>query len=465
MKSTRKQKLKEREHCHTMPDRQKKILVVCIIASVLLRVGAAFYLGNQVTDLPGTFDQISYHQLAERILGGFGFSFGTNWWPATAANSPTAHWSFLYTLYLSGVYALFGQNPIAARLIQAVLVGLLQPYLAFLIGRRLFGSVVGLAAAALIAFYSYFVYYAACLMTESFYITAIMASLYLALRIESSETARGGRRFRLALALGLALGVAVLLRQLFLLFVPFLFLWLLWYGRKRQIGTMLVAGVVIAVMILPFTLYNYARFHRFVLLNTNAGYAFFWGNHPIYGTHFVPILTPEMGSYQDLIPEELRSLDEAALDQALLARGLRFIFEDPVRYFLLSASRIPPYFMFWPSSGSGMVSNVARVAGFGLYLPFMLLGLWLSFTKKGSARPGLVLLYLFVSVYTLIHLLTWTLIRYRLPVDAMLIVFAALAVIHLAMRVPTARRLFVSTFGMGELSPLIPAGGTPKNAL
>jgi hypothetical protein len=42
-----------------------------------------------------------------------------------------------------------------------------------------------------------------------------------------------------------------------------------------------------------------------VLINTNAGYAFFWANHPIYGAHFVPILTPEMGTYQSLIPQEL----------------------------------------------------------------------------------------------------------------------------------------------------------------
>jgi len=38
------------------------------------------------------------------------------------------------------------------------------------------------------------------------------------------------------------------------------------------------------------------------------------------------------------------------------------------------------------------------------------------------------LLYLFVAVYTLIHLLSWALVRYRLPVDAVLIVFAGVAV-------------------------------------
>jgi hypothetical protein len=125
---------------------------------------------------------------------------------------------------------------------------------------------------------------------------------------------------------------------------------------------------VVLSLILPFTLYNYIRFERFVLLNTNAGFAFYWANHPIYGTHFVPILPYKWGTYQDLIPKELLSLDEAALDQALLGLGIQFVLDDPVRYLLLSISRIPPYFMFWPSSDSVMISNLTRVFSFGLAL-------------------------------------------------------------------------------------------------
>ena len=104
----------------------------------------------------------------------------------------------------------------------------------------------------------------------------------------------------------------------------------------------MISGSLIVLIVLPFTIFNYLRFDRFVLLNTNAGYALFWSNHPIYGTQFVPILTDEMGSYLELIPEELLSLDEAALDQELLKIGVGFILEDPLRYLVLSISRIPP---------------------------------------------------------------------------------------------------------------------------
>jgi 4-amino-4-deoxy-L-arabinose transferase-like glycosyltransferase len=418
-----------------------------------------------------------------RVLTGHGFTFATDWWPATKASEPTAHWSFLYTLYLAGIYGLVGHHPLAARLIQAVVVGLLMPWLVYRIGWRLFSPAVGLVAALITTFYAYFVYYAVVLMTESFYITAILWALDCGLRtcpersrriadcgLEATEDrseqneegwpeASGVRPspFVLWLELGLALGMAALLRQVILLFVPFLFAWLWWNNRQgaREQGSKgagwrsavdrrrssvvgrssfvvgsLITLAVLAALILPWTVRNYLAFGQFVLLNTNSGYAFFWANHPIHGTHFIDLLPTDGPSYQDLIPPELRSLDEATLDRALLERGLGFVREDPVRFLVLSLSRIPDYFQFWPSSRSALVSNLARVLSFGLFLPFMAWGLVLARHRWRAC----LLLYLFVAVYSLAHILSWTGPRYRLPVDAVLIVFAGLAVATLVER-------------------------------
>jgi len=434
------------EHQYTLAHNESGLLSrrlwLILGLSVSLRLAAALFMGNTVEVLPGIFDQVSYQSLALRVLDGHGFSFEHPSWPMTAAGAPTAHWSFLYTLFLSAVYALFGPNPIVARIIQAVVVGVLHPYLAYLLGRRLFGERAGLLSAAFTAIYIYFVYYSAALMTETFYITAIMGALYGLLRLRKVEP---GRERRLAIAVGLALGIAVLLRQLFLLLIPFLLLWL-WVARmvdarpRRVVqslrtphapwrSSMIIAGIVV-LMIVPFTIYNYGRFDRFVLLNTNAGYAFFWGNHPVYGTRFQGILPPEAGSYQSLIPEELRHLDEAALEQALLRRGMQFIVDDPDRFILLSLSRVPVYFMFWPSAASGTLSNISRVGSFGLFLPLMIAGLVLALANREIRRRAFgdsALLLIFAGLYTLVHLLSWSLVRYRLPVDAILLIYAGLA--------------------------------------
>jgi hypothetical protein len=417
----------------------QSMLAVIVMLGILLRLLSAFYLGNKVVDLPGIFDQISYDSLARRVVAGYGFTFAEDHWPLTRAGEPTAHWSYLYTAYLALLYALFSPQPIIARIVQAIIVGILHPYIVFRIGEKMASKNVGLIAAAITAVYIYFFYYGGALMTEPFYITAILFSLFIAMQV-ADNTDRSQDR-KLGVGLGISIVVAVLLRQAFLLFIPFLFAWM-WITRfRRSRGLPLLSTVIsiglIVIVILPISLFNQSRFGRFVLLNTNSGYAFFWGNHPIYGTHFIPLLPPEMGTYQDLVPEQIRHLDEAALDQELLKRGIQFVVDDPQRYILLSLSRIPAYFMFWPSSESGLISNISRVASFGIMLPFMLYGVWVSFGKKRSEKghwfmnalfswEGLLLI--FTLIYSAVHLLTWALIRYRLPVDAVLIPFAAIAI-------------------------------------
>ncbi len=416
-------------------------LPLILAVSVLLRVGVAVAMGNTVVELPGIFDQVSYHNLALRVLDGHGFSFGTLWWPITPADAPTAHWSFLYTLYLVFVYSIFGPNPIVARILQAVIVGILHPYIAYRIGEKVFTKTVGLAAATITAIYVYFFYYGAALMTEPFYITAILFNLYFAIQL--AENTDRKRNIQLGLALGVSLGITVVLRQVFLLFIPFLFLWM-WIARFKlsrpasPLGmrlplfpTVLSFALVVA-FIVPITLFNYSRFGSFVLLNTNSGYAFFWGNNPIYGTKFIPILPT--ATYQEMIPEEVRHLDEAALDRELLGRGIQFVMDDPTRYILLSLSRIPPYFMFWYSPESSTLSNISRIGSFGVFLPFMLYGLFLGIkqNRKNLLTSPVGLFVLFAVIYSGVHILTWTLIRYRLPIDAVLIPFAGLALVELA---------------------------------
>lgn len=408
-------------------------LIIIIVVAIALRVLVAFFMGDQVSDAPGTFDQISYDMVAQRVLNGFGFTVATNWWPATLAGEPTAHWSYLYTLYLVGVYSLFGYHPLVARLIQAILGGIFMPWLIYRLGCRYFSQRIGLVAAGLIAFYAYFVYYAGALMTETFYIVAILWTLDLVGQL----TALASTNRLNGLWLGLALTTAVLLRQIFLLFVPILYLWLLWrsyHHQARSVRSMLLtlgmASAVLVLSIAPWTYRNYQAFEgQFVLLNTNAGFAFFWGNHPIHGYNFDSLL-PATGpsSYQALIPSDLRELNEAALDRALLQRGLAFVQADPVRYVILSMSRLKDYFMFWPSSESGLASNMSRLVSFGVLWPFMLYGFIISL------RPSLLfdalILYLFVLTYTIIHLLSWALIRYRLPVDAVLLLYASAAIVE-----------------------------------
>lgn len=435
----------------TVPYRRPPVLLTAILAlAILLRVLAALFLGDRVEVLPGIHDQLSYDALARSIVAGKGYQFDTGWYPFTPANTPTAHWSFLYPLYLAVTYSVVGYHPLAARLVQAIVGGVLTCWVVYRLGRRIGGETVGLVAAAIAAVYAYFVYYSAALMTETFHIIAVLWALDLTLELADRATASAGVGVRLRndvwlwLALGLALGIAVLQRQATLVVVPVLLLWLAWSCRfsirKFLTGAVLTIAIV-ACLILPWTARNYRAFNQFLLLNSNAGFALYWSNHPQYGFGD-ELPTIEVGPVPPL-PDEALGMNEAQIDRLLMQEAVDFILDDPVLFVRRAVGRVPAFFLFYPLAESSLISNLTRVLSFGLALPFMIFGLFLSHHDWRR----IAVLYLFIGAYTLIHLASWPGARYRLPLDALLIPFAALAVVHLWDRLIGRRTRLVPEHG------------------
>jgi hypothetical protein len=350
---------------------------------------------------------------------------------------------------LAGVYVLLGPHPLFGRLAGAVIGGIFLPLLVYRLARRLFPDLerVALLSALGAALYAYFGLYAARLMTESLYIVALLWSLDCALALVShprhEETA--GPSVPHALVLGLSLGITALLRQSILPWVVVLFAWLLWAGwrtrvTRRMVLALAVAGGAMLLLILPFTVRNYRVYGDFLLLNSNAGYAMYSAQHPMHGTSFQEYAAAP-------VPQELLSADlsEAQLDRALMGRGIEFVLADPARYLLLSLSRVRDYFEFWPTADSTVINNVGRTLSIALALPFMLAGLWLALRRCGPRRSlqswlsfsttPLALALLFMVFYSLLHILTWSMSRYRMPIDALALPFAALALSELVMPV------------------------------
>lgn len=399
--------------------RENYLLIMILFLAVVLRIIAAVFLGDNVDELPGIHDQISYNALAQNLLRSNGYSFDNNWYPFTPANTPTSHWSFIYPAYLAMIYYLFGSHPLVARLVQGIVGGVMISLLLYLIGRRIFDKYVGLIAAAIAAVYVYYIYYNVALMTETFFIVAMLLSIYICLEIYEKPTLR--RWF----ALGIVVGFAVLLRQTVLFILPIFLLWLLWKLRGQvRVRHLIIPLLLVILFIIPWTVRNYMVFNQFLLLNSNSGYALYASNNPNLGNKWDSdkVVIP--------IPDELAGLNEAEIDRALLKLSIQYVIEDPVRYSLLTLSKVPEYFKFWPTSQSSTISNVSRVLSFGLFLPFMVWGI----TSSISNWKKYIILYMFALGHTIIYLLSWPAPRYRLPVDAILILFAGFALYNLANR-------------------------------
>jgi hypothetical protein len=416
-------------------DRSKRWLPAIVLAGLLLRLGMAVYLGNEVVPTPAAYDQIFYHDLALNLLAGKGFVFSRPPWPFIEPGAPTAFYSFVYPRFLAGIYLVLGPHALAARIVQALLCSLM-PLQVYGMVRRIMergrggdkergrGEAVALVAAAITAGYAYFVYYSATLMTEGLYLLTVVWALNGTLDLAEAPTARRWAGW------GLAVALASLFRQVFMPVAALLFLYVLWQRRGRvRLGEVALAGGVAAALILPWTVQNYLVFDRFLLLNSQAGQTVWNANHPDLGTEWDP-------SCMFPIPEELGGLNEVDLGNELLRRGLANIAADPGRFVGLSLDRLRTWLIFYPMRESSTFSNVARTASFGVCLPFMVAGLVISLRQW---RRWL-LLYGFIVVYTLIHVVTWVQIRYRMPVDAALVPFAALAVVEALPRIARISR-------------------------
>jgi len=212
----------------------------------------------------------------------------------------------------------------------------------------------------------------------------------------------------------------------------FVYLTIRWLTRRREgakvkdLGALVVAGVVMVGCIAPFTIRNYIAYDNFLLLNSNAGYAMYAAQHPLHGTSF--------GEYRNMpLPEDIdpATMNEATWDKELMRRGIGFVLAEPGRYLMLSLSRVRDYIEFWPTADSSTLFNVGRVLSIGVFLPFMLYGLYSALLGKGRQIFNLqssIFLAVFMAFYSLLHIFTWAMSRYRLPVDAVALVFAALAI-------------------------------------
>jgi hypothetical protein len=202
--------------------------------------------------------------------------------------------------------------------------------------------------------------------------------------------------------------------------------------------------MLLITAIAPWTYRNYRVYGQFLLLNSNTGYAMYSAQHPMHGTRFREFEGAPM-------PDDLPWGNEALLDRELMRRGIRFVLDEPARYLLLSLSRVRAYFEFWPTPDTSLLHNLGRTGSFGLLLPLLLYGLVLSFrSPRFWAKNGLLLL--FAGVYIPLHLLTWAMVRYRLPVDAAWMPVAAWAVVDLG------RRLYARAWGRRrEKSPFVEA--------
>jgi len=306
-------------------------------------------------------------------------------------------------------FALLGPNLMLIRIVQAFAIPL-QAWLVNDIGRRAFDPRVGLLAGCATALYPYFLYFQGLALSETLFTTALLGFVASLLRLDGSA-----KRTSISIGLG-ALSTYIKASLTFL--PPFL---LLPFVRPR----VAVIGLVVYLACLaPWWIRNYVILDAFVPFSTTASMNLYVGNNP----HTV---TAHGDWNVDADPADLVRINaipgEVAQSRAYSLAAENFIAAHPGRFLQLCVMRLGAFWAIVPNAAayrSGLFMWVAALTT-GPMLVMAVVGV--AGTRWTWRR--LMPLYVLIAYFTALHTLTIASLRYRLPIEPYLILFASAGVV------------------------------------
>jgi 4-amino-4-deoxy-L-arabinose transferase-like glycosyltransferase len=366
-------------------------------AALILRL---LYIGVGIEVPPQ--DTPDYDEIAHNLLAGEGFVASSNWF----GHELRAWRAPLYPLLLAAVYAVWDSH-VAVQVVQAVL-GAVTVILIYLLTRRLH------PAAALVAGWLAVAYEPLVASTNEV-MTEVLFTMLLVAGVAAAIEARHRRAWYWPAAAGILVGLAALTRPVGLLAVPAILAVSAWedfsgrraWQRWAPFAGLLSAGLLAAM--LPWTLRNAAVLGAFVPVSTHGGFVVARSN----AEH------PDWRQAQGWQIDE-KTFDtypgEVERDRHWMDQGMRWIADHPVIWLRLGAER---FLRFW------YVFRPDYNAAFVIIVPFLLAGLWNRGRDPGFRHLSAVSA-LSIAVFCLI---LYGSTRFRLPLEAFFLVFAASAVI------------------------------------
>lgn len=348
----------------------------------------------------------------------------------------------LYAYFLAVLYRIFNSQ-LYWVIFSQFLLGAVNCVIIYLIGRRLFGGVVGLMSGLFGALYGVFLFTEGQLLKNSLAYSLVSLSFFLLL------VAREKEKPSLWFSLGITAGLSALVIPNVLVFIP-IFYGVIIFGRRGAKGMFLRAGALsvgFLIMIFPVFLRNYSVGGDPVLISSNGGINLFLGTDP--RTEGGMLTSRVIQQAPDLEEQSSTSLAEQALQKRLRPSEVsRFWYSMAVKNMTRDISAtfqlfIKKLYRFW--NWRELTDNLdfyyfrdkypvlgIPLMNFGFMAPLSLLGLWLSRREKDKMLPALV----FITVFTAVSLPFPVFGRYRTPLIPVLMVFAAYGLWASCLRIP-----------------------------
>ena len=421
-------------------------------------------------------------RIAENLLVGRGFSI-----EFLGSEGPTSQQAPFYPLLLAAAWWCFGvasaEAVLAVQLLQCVAGTALVLAVAWLAwslapDRPSVGWVAAIGAAI----------YPTHLYTVTHLQVAIWAALVLTLLLAVVVSPRWRATWGGAAAAGCLAGVLLLIEPILTLALPVCAaaFWIAegsssWIGRLRwqAFGRVGLMAAVAAAIIAPWTVRNCIVHGRPVFIKSTFGYAFWQANNPIsWGTDKIPKASADVLRRQhngtlagmdralwearhetlyidDVLLKptgyaEFAGLSEPQRSGLLGRRAWKFVRENPGPYGRLCLRRLQ-YFLLFDQTNPKAAHRLYRFATVA-WLVLASLGLWVSWGRWRELWPT----YAIFAAVTLFHTLVIVSARFRIPVEPMTFVWAAMAVAPLLVRLLPGHRIKIYRPGEHPHDPFGP---------
>jgi 4-amino-4-deoxy-L-arabinose transferase-like glycosyltransferase len=384
-------------------------------AAVGLALRLAFALGYWVGQTP-TRDEREYLSLARSLAAGRGFTYDASLLSGSIEPFNRAPGYPVFLALTGGGRSDGDSVPTSVKIAQAI-VGTMGVVIAGAIGRRLAGDRAGAAAAAIAAIYPPLVWIAAYAFSEAI---AWPLGLLAAWRFDAMLDAEPAQRTRAALVTGLMTGLAILVRPGMIFFLGLAALWLLW-RRHPRLAVWFVASTIVVVG--PWTVRNYLREGRLILVAAEGGVTFWTGNHPLARGEGDMAANPELKIASNALKAAHPGLDEVHLEPIYYREALDWIRAHPIDWLGLEARKL--FYLVVPIGRSYWLHSpryaLASVVSYVLALSLALIGI----IRIGSNRGRVPGLWLLLGSAIVLCLVFFPQERFRIPaIDPALVILA-----------------------------------------
>ncbi|HOY11731.1 MAG TPA: hypothetical protein PLY70_01270 [Saprospiraceae bacterium] len=364
----------------------KSKYVIHVIVLIALAIRAISYLYFSKEILP---DSLEYLQSGQEL-----WSNGK-----TGANDMMP----LYPLFISLSDHLFGW-PLLDVLISSLTVYFVYG-IADEIGKN---HTLSLIAALFYAFWPMSIFYSGAILTESLFVFLFLGGFYAAYRKQ-------------LLCSCIFWVLSLLTRPVFDLLYPILIVVFFYEeGWIKSLKSLAIYFFVFGLMLTPWWIHNYQKYGSFVKLNLGLGYVLYEGNH-LQNHDGGP--APFSGKE----PYDASETNPIKIDKKLKSAAVEIIKNDPIRFLKMAWKKFLRLWNPFPNHESYQGFFTALVVGIPAILIYV--GSFIFMFKANRKIWFLILPIILCVLYlTALHMVTVASIRYRYPVEPLLLILACIGV-------------------------------------